>query len=255
MSPSSRRQYAPPPPSRASSAAADGGVLLIDKPAGISSHAVVADVRRLLRFRKVGHGGTLDPGATGLLLVLVGKGTALSAQVMGCDKKYVGEMLLGTETNSQDADGEVVARLPWGDVTEERLAGEMARLTGDIYQTPPMVSAVKVGGVPLYKLARQGREVERRPRLVHVYRFKLLGYDAPAGRFEVLCGKGTYVRTLCHDVGKALGCGACMTSLRRLECGRFSVEDALPHAVAMGLSREELLAHVIPARECVAAGR
>lgn len=251
----SYRQYAPPPVGRSARAANESGVLLIDKPAGISSHAVVADIRRRFQIDKVGHGGTLDPGATGLLMILVGKGTTLSGQIMGCDKKYTGEILLGTETNSQDIDGEVVAELPWDLVTEERLAAEMDKLTGDIYQTPPMVSAVKVGGVPLYKLARKGREVERKPRLIHVYRFKLLGLDPPVGRFEVLCGKGTYVRTLCHDVGKALGCGACMKSLRRVQCGRFSVEDALPHEKAMRLTREELLSRVITMREFVSTGR
>ena len=249
------RQYTPPTLGQSTQAANESGILLIDKPAGISSHSVVADIRHHFQIDKVGHGGTLDPGATGLLLILVGKGTTLSSQIMGCDKKYTGEILLGTETNSQDIEGEVVAELPWDLVTEERLSAEMDKLTGDIYQLPPMVSAVKVNGVPLYKLARKGREVERKPRLIHVYRFKLLGYDAPVGRFEVLCGKGTYVRTLCHDVGKALGCGACMKSLRRVRCGMFSVEDALPHEKAMQLSREELLGHVITMQKFASMNR
>ena len=249
------RQYAPPSLSQSAAAANESGILLIDKPAGISSHSVVADIRHHSQIAKVGHGGTLDPGATGLLLILVGKGTTLSEQVMGCDKKYTGEILVGTETTSQDVEGEVVAELPWDLVTEERLAAEMEKLTGDIYQLPPMVSAVKVKGVPLYKLARKGREVERKERLIHVYRFKLLGYEAPVGRFEVMCGKGTYVRTLCHDVGKALGCGACMKSLRRVQCGRFSVEDALPHGEAMKLSREDLLSHVITMQKFASMGR
>lgn len=249
------RQYAQPSLGQTAQAANESGILLIDKPAGISSHSVVADIRHHFQINKVGHGGTLDPGATGLLLILIGKGTTLSSQIMGGDKKYVGEILLGTETTSQDIEGEVVARLPWDLVTEDRLAAEMDKLTGDIYQLPPMVSAVKVKGVPLYKLARKGKEVERKPRLIHVYRFKLLGYDAPVGRFEVLCGKGTYVRTLCHDVGQALGCGACMKSLRRVQCGRFSIADALPHEEAMKLSREELLSHVITMQKYASMAR
>ena len=170
----------------------EDGILLIDKPAGLSSAQVVGAVKRRFRFNKVGHGGTLDPGATGLLALLIGKGTTLSSAVMGGDKVYTGEILLGTETTTQDTEGEIVAELPYDLVTEERLREEMAKIRGDIYQTPPMVSAIKVNGVPLYKLARKGEMVAREPRLIHVYNFKLLGYEAPVGRFEVMCGKGTY---------------------------------------------------------------
>ncbi len=224
----------------------EDGLLLIDKPAGLSSAQVVAAVKRRFRFNKVGHGGTLDPGATGLLVLLVGKGTSLSSAVMGGDKVYTGEILVGTETTTQDTEGEIVAELPYDLVTGERLAKEMAALRGDIYQTPPMVSAIKVNGVPLYKLARKGETVAREPRLVHVYDFRLLGYEAPVGRFEVLCGKGTYIRTLCHDVGKALGCGACMKSLRRVSSGKLNVADALTLDAALALDRDALLARIIP---------
>lgn len=225
----------------------EDGILLIDKPAGMTSAQVVAAVKRRFRFSKVGHGGTLDPNATGLLVLLVGKGTALSQHVMCGDKTYRGEILIGTETNTQDLDGEVVAELPYDLVTEERLREAMGALRGDIYQTPPMASAIKVGGVPLYKLAHKGQTVEREARLIHVYDFRLLSYEAPVGQFEVVCGKGTYVRTLCHDVGKALGCGACMKSLRRVSSGRLRLEDAITLDDALALDRDALLDRVIPA--------
>lgn len=228
--------------------APEDGLLLVDKPAGPSSHDVVGDIRKKFGFAKVGHGGTLDPGATGLLLILIGKGTSLSNQVMGCDKKYTGEILVGTETDSQDLEGEIVSELPYDLVTEDRLREEARKLTGDIYQVPPMASALKKNGVPLYKLARKGETVEREPRLVHVYSFKITGYEAPVGRFEVVCSKGTYIRTLCHDVGQSLGCGACMKSLRRVECGKYSVSDAVTLDDAMSLTREELISRIIPMR-------
>lgn len=224
----------------------EDGILLIDKPAGKTSAHVVADIKHHFKFAKVGHGGTLDPGATGLLIILIGKGTALSNQVMGGDKIYTGEILIGTETTTQDTEGEIVAELPYDLVTEDRVREEMSKLCGDIYQTPPMVSALKVNGVPLYKLARKGQTVEREARLIHIYNFKLLGYEAPVGKFEVKCTKGTYVRTLCHDVGKALGCGACMKSLRRIASGKLNVADAIPLDDALALSKEQLIERIIP---------
>ena len=224
----------------------EDGILLIDKPAGLTSAQVVAAVKRRFRFNKVGHGGTLDPGATGLLALLIGKGTSLSSAVMGGDKVYTGEILVGTETTTQDTEGEIVAELPYDLVSEERLREEMAKLRGDIYQTPPMVSAIKINGVPLYKLARKGETVAREPRLIHVYDFRLLSYEAPVGRFEVMCGKGTYVRTLCHDVGKALGCGACMKSLRRMASGKLSIADAITLDAALAMDRVSLVDRIIP---------
>ncbi|MBR0057197.1 MAG: tRNA pseudouridine(55) synthase TruB [Kiritimatiellae bacterium] len=237
------KNFQPPKPREISP---EDGLLLIDKPAGPSSHDVVGAIRKHFGFQKVGHGGTLDPGATGLLLILVGRGTSLSNQVMGCDKRYTGEMLVGTETNTQDLEGDVVAELPYDLVTPERLREEAARLEGDIYQTPPMASAVKVGGVPLYKLQRKGQEVEREPRLVHIYRYAITGYDAPVAAFDITCGKGTYIRTLCHDLWRALGCGACMKSLRRVKCGSWSVTDAIGFDAALALTRDALLARIIP---------
>lgn len=227
----------------------EDGLLLIDKPAGPSSHHVIGALRKRFGLLKVGHGGTLDPGATGLLLVLVGRGTSLSNQVMGCDKHYIGEMLVGTETNTQDLEGEIVSELPFDLVTVERLKKEAATLEGDIYQTPPMASAIKVGGVPLYKLARKGQEVEREARLIHVYRFGITSYEPPVAAFDIICSKGTYIRTLCHDLGKAVGCGGCMKSLRRLACGKWNVKDAIGLDDALALSKNALLDRIIPMHE------
>ncbi len=224
----------------------EDGLLLIDKPAGISSHHVVGLIRKRFGISKVGHGGTLDPEATGLMLILTGKGTSLSNRVMGCDKKYEGEILVGTETDTQDLEGEVVSELPYDLVTHERLQAEAKKLTGDIYQTPPMASALKKNGVPLYKLQRKGETVEREPRLIHVYSFKIPEYDAPVGKFEVICSKGTYIRTLCHDLGQALGCGACMKSLRRTQCGKFDISESIPLDDALALSKDELVKRIIP---------
>jgi tRNA pseudouridine55 synthase len=223
-------------------------VLLVDKPAGPTSHDCVAGIRRRFNIRKVGHGGTLDPMATGLLIVLLGRGTKLSGLFIGSDKTYEGQMLLGVSTNSHDADGEITREAPYGGITREQVVAEIERRTGDQYQTPPMVSAVKVNGVPLYKSARKGREVEREPRLIHVYRFVMTGFDPPRVGFELDCTKGTYVRTLCSDIGDALGCGAHLAALRRTRSGKLDVADALPYADIMKMEPQHLLSRLLPAR-------
>lgn len=222
------------------------GLLLVDKPAGKTSHDIVHLVRRRFGIKKVGHGGTLDPAATGLLLILLGRGTKLSAQVMSSDKTYEGTMLLGVTTDSQDRDGAVVREADCSGITAAQISAEMEKHTGDIMQTPPMVSAVKKDGVPLYKLARKGVTVEREARLIHVYNFKLLGYEPPRARFRIKCTKGTYVRTLCHDIGEALGCGACLESLRRTQSGSYSADRAVKLDDLMKMSRAELQPLVIP---------
>lgn len=237
-----RRYHASPP--RASSE--PDGLLLVDKPAGPTSHDIVDAVRRLFRFPKVGHGGTLDPGATGLLVLLIGRATKISQTVMSADKEYEGSMLLGITTDSHDADGAVIARADASGVTAERLAAEFRSWIGDIEQIPPMVSAVKKDGVALYKLARQGEEIEREPRLVHIYEFVLLGFQPPLARFRVRCSKGTYVRTLCHDVGARLGCGACLNTLRRTKSGTLSVADAIPFEQLVELSTDEVRKRIRP---------
>ena len=203
------------------------GVLLIDKAAGMTSHDVVALVRRRLGIKKVGHCGTLDPLATGLLLVVVGRGTKIQDLLMAEDKEYTGTMQLGVTTDSQDADGQVVETRPVPDLTRERLDSAFAKFHGDFYQLPPMVSAIKKDGVPLYKLARQGKTVEREPRFVHVFAHEITGVCLPAVDFRVVCSKGFYVRTYAYDIGEELGCGAHLRALRRTKSGRFDVTNAV----------------------------
>ena len=229
------------------------GVLLVDKPAGPTSHDIVAGIRRTFRIDKVGHGGTLDPNATGLLVILLGRGTRLSAQIMGGDKAYEGVMRLGRTTNSQDIDGETLEEKPVEGITAEQLQAQMDARLGDSFQTPPMVSAVKIQGVPLYKLARKGQEVAREPRFIHLYRFRLQRWEAPLATFDVACSKGTYVRTLCHEIGQALGCGACLDALRRTASGTMKIEDALPFDDVLKLSRDALAARIIPYQKLLAA--
>lgn len=222
------------------------GVLLVDKPAGMTSHDVVNAVRRMFNIRKAGHGGTLDPSATGLLVLLIGRGTKLSERVMRGDKVYEGVLRLGSSTTTQDAEGEYVSGADPLGLSEVAVRAAVGTLRGDIYQTPPMVSAIKQGGVPLYKLARKGVTVAREPRLVHIYRFDVLEFGLPDSRIFVKCSKGTYVRTLCHDVGEQLGCGGHLATLRRLESGAFSVADAIPFAELKELPRADLPGRVLP---------
>lgn len=203
------------------------GVLLVDKAAGMTSHDVVAIARRSLNTKKVGHCGTLDPLATGLLIVVIGRGTKIQDLLMAEDKEYVGTMKLGEITDSQDADGEVTEARPVPELAREQLDAVFAKFQGDFYQTPPMVSAIKKEGVPLYKLARQGKTVEREPRFVHVFGHEILNVRLPEIDFRVACSKGFYVRTYAHDIGLELGCGAHLQSLRRTKSGRFTLEHAI----------------------------
>lgn len=203
------------------------GVLLVDKAPAMTSHDVVAITRRVLNTRKVGHCGTLDPLATGLLIITIGKGTKIQDLLMSEDKEYIGTILFGRTTGSQDADGEVLEEKPVPDLDLETLEKAFAKFQGDFYQTPPMVSAIKKDGVPLYKLARQGKTVEREPRLVHVYSHQILRVEPPEVDFRVVCSKGFYVRTYAHDIGQILGCGAHLKALRRTASGKFRVDGAL----------------------------
>ena len=222
------------------------GAILIDKPPGPTSHDIVAKVRRHFQIEKVGHAGTLDPAATGLLILLLGKGTKLSEKLMGSDKVYEGTAKFGETTDSYDADGEIVSSLPVPPLTLEELNGYADGFIGDQMQTPPMVSAVKKDGVPLYKLARKGIEVERKPKLIHIYKFRFTEYNEPEGKFRVACTKGTYVRSLAHDLGQKVGCGAHLIQLRRMSSGQFDVKDALPLDKMLELSANELSQRVIP---------
>ena len=224
------------------------GILLVDKPPGPTSHDIVARIRRTFRFKKVGHGGTLDPQATGLLLILVGRGTKLSSLFIGSDKTYEGTCTLGISTDSHDADGKVLREADPGSITREQVQDEMRTRTGDMMQTPPMVSAVKVDGVPLYKRARKGQTIERQPRLIHVYEFTLTDFLLPNADFLLRCTKGTYVRSLCADIGDTLGCGAHLSRLRRTVCGELKIEDATTAKDLLQLRREQLLEKIIPIR-------
>ncbi|MEI6279782.1 MAG: tRNA pseudouridine(55) synthase TruB [Verrucomicrobiae bacterium] len=203
------------------------GVLLVDKAPGMTSHDVVAITRRALNTKKVGHCGTLDPLATGLLLITIGRGTKIQDLLMSEDKEYVGTLELGKATDSQDADGVVLTTIPVPELPREQIAAAFAKFHGDFYQLPPMVSAIKKDGVPLYKLARQGKVVEREPRFVHVYAHEIEAVRLPEIDFRVVCSKGFYVRTYAHDIGEHLGCGAHLKSLRRTKSGRFNVEGAV----------------------------
>jgi len=209
------------------SSATPDGVLLVDKAAGMTSHDVVALVRRRLQIQKVGHCGTLDPLATGLLLLTLGRGTKIQDLLMAEDKEYSGTMMLGAKTSTQDKDGEVFERREVPPLEEKTIRAAFEKFRGDFYQTPPMVSAIKQAGVPLYKLARQGKTVEREPRLVHIYRYSIDRVTLPEIDFTVVCSKGFYVRTYAHDIGAELGCGAHLYSLRRVKSGRFDVASAI----------------------------
>jgi tRNA pseudouridine55 synthase len=222
------------------------GVLCVDKAPGMTSHDVVAIVRRALDMKKVGHCGTLDPLATGLLLITLGRGTKIQDLLMSEDKEYAGTLKLGETTDSQDADGQIeVTREVPVDLAASRIDEAFAKYHGDFYQTPPMVSAIKKDGVPLYKLARQGKTVEREPRFVHVYAHEILKVRLPEIDFRVVCSKGFYVRTYAFDIGEELGCGAHLQALRRTKSGRFSAEGAITVDELKNLPREEVAARVL----------
>ena len=227
------------------------GILLIDKHAGCTSHDIVSMVRRRLGIRSVGHAGTLDPMATGLLVILVGRATKVSQYLMSLDKVYEGSFILGVETNTQDSEGEVMKTSPVPDISAEELHKYMKAFIGDQYQTPPMFSAKKVNGVPLYKMARKGEEVERQPRFIRVSRFDLLGFDSPRADFLLHCSKGTYVRTICSDLGAKIGCGAHMCALRRTESNKFSVKDAITIAQLDAMPLSEIKGRLIPVASAV----
>jgi tRNA pseudouridine55 synthase len=221
------------------------GVLLVDKAEGMTSHDVVALVRRQIGIKKVGHCGTLDPIATGLLLLTIGRGTKVQDLLMSEDKEYVGTLTLGIATSTQDREGEVLDTKPVPQLSEEQIRAVFDKFRGDFYQIPPMVSAKKHGGVPLYKLARQGKVVEREPRFVHVYRYTIDRVALPDVDFSVLCSKGFYVRTYAHDIGEVLGCGAHLKSLRRTKSGRFDVTNAIGVDQIKNSGREEIVQRIL----------
>ncbi len=202
------------------------GILNVDKPPGMTSHDVVDEIRRLAGQRKVGHAGTLDPMATGVLLVCLGPATRVAEYLMQGRKRYRATIVLGTTTDTYDADGSIVSRGGSSDFSLSEIEAALARFVGRIDQVPPMYSAIKREGRPLYELARQGKTVERAPRPVEIDAIDLLNWTAPTLSIEVACSPGTYIRSLAHDLGQQLGGGAYLDTLARLSSGRFALEDA-----------------------------
>ena len=202
------------------------GILLVDKPAGLTSHDVVSRLRRASNMRRIGHTGTLDPAATGLLILCIGPATRLSEFLTGLEKTYEGTLRLGITTATYDLDGEVVRERPVPALTEDAIREVFAKFTGDIMQAPPQVSAVKIDGERSYKRARRGEDVKPEPRPVSVLAFELLSWNTPDIGFRVQCTRGTYARSLCHDVGEQLGCGGVLAELRRTAVGKHHIENA-----------------------------
>lgn len=221
------------------------GILLIDKPSGLTSHDVVEAVRRKLRMRKVGHGGTLDPMATGLLAILVGEATAYSPIFTNHDKAYAGTFLLGSRTDSADCDGRLIETRPVEGVTEARVREVFKAFLGSIEQIPPMISAKRYQGKRLYDLARQGVVVARGPHRITIFELDLLALRGAEVDFRVHCSKGTYIRTLCEDIGEKLGCGAYLAKLRRTHSGRYSMEQGIPLAQLDAMSLEDIRSRLI----------
>jgi len=211
----------------------------------MTSHDVVSIVRNRLQTQKVGHCGTLDPFATGLLLVVVGRGTKIQDLLMSEDKEYVGTIKLGEVTDTQDGEGAILATSPVAGFSHSQIEAAFAKYHGDFYQTPPMVSAIKREGVPLYKLAREGKVVEREPRLVHVYAHEIQAVRLPEIDFRVICSKGFYVRTYAHDLGQELGCGGHLAALRRTKSGRFLVNGAVTIEQLKTETREQIAGRII----------
>jgi len=213
------------------------GIIIIDKPAGWTSQDVAAKLRGVFHEKRIGHGGTLDPMATGVLPIFVGRATRGVEFFESAEKEYIAGIRLGTVTNTQDTTGEVLEENPVS-VTREDVEAALKTFMGQIEQLPPMYSAIKVNGQKLYTLARRGVEVERTPRRITIFELELLDGAGRDYTFRVRCSKGTYVRTLCHDIGKMLGCGACMSSLRRTKAGMFTLQQAITLPQLLAFAKE-----------------
>ena len=229
------------------------GIIIIDKPAGWTSMDVCAKLRGMFHEKRVGHAGTLDPMATGVLPVFIGRATRAVEFAADSDKEYIAGLKLGVVTNTQDTTGEVLEERA-ADVSREQLLPALERFTGPIEQVPPMYSAIKVNGKKLYELARKGKEVERKPRPVTIHALEVLDEAPPEGTdylLRVVCSKGTYMRTLCHDIGQALGCGGCMSSLRRVKAAGFTLDDSIGlEAVQAAVDRGEGESLLRPVDSC-----
>ncbi len=225
------------------------GILLVDKPKDFTSHDIVSIARGALGTKKVGHCGTLDPNATGLLVLVVGVATKFSNQLTGSDKTYQGIIRLGIATTTYDSQGEITDEKEVPDLSTDEIQLLSKEFTGEISQIPPMVSAIKKDGVPLYKLARKGMEVEREPRIVTISKFEIQDFKSPDITFEVDCSKGTYVRSLAFDLGKIIGTGAHLLELRRTKSGKFNVADAIDGKELKTIPREEARQRLITISE------
>lgn len=214
------------------------GIVIVDKPAGWTSQDVTARLRRVFGTRRIGHGGTLDPMATGVLPVFVGRATRGVEFFEHADKTYEAVLRLGTVTDTQDSTGAVLEKRPAA-VTEAEFRDILPKFTGKIAQVPPMYSAIKVDGKKLYELARAGKEVERKPREITIFSLELLEFSGETAKIRVHCSKGTYIRTLCHDIGAALGCGACMETLRRTAAGEYTLADSVELDTLLNAERPE----------------
>ena len=214
------------------------GIVIVDKPAGWTSQDVTARLRRVFGTRRIGHGGTLDPMATGVLPVFVGRATRGVEFFEHADKTYEAVLRLGTVTDTQDSTGTVLEKRPVT-VTEAEFQDILPKFTGEIAQIPPMYSAIKVDGKKLYELARAGKEIERKPREITIFSLDLLEFTGETAKIRVHCSKGTYIRTLCHDIGVALGCGGCMETLRRTAAGEYTLADSVELDTLLNAERPE----------------
>lgn len=231
------------------------GIVLLDKPIGITSNAALQKVKRLFKAAKAGHTGSLDPLASGLLPICLGEATKISSYLLDADKAYLSTCKLGVRTTTADAEGEVIERKPVGELSERQVDAVLAQFTGTIEQIPPMHSAIKQGGQPLYKLAHQGIEVERQPRTIHIYELNRCRLEGDELDIFVRCSKGTYVRTLAEDIGRELGCGAHLSALRRTRVGPFSLADAVTMETLESLAAEDLSAldaRILPIEQALA---
>lgn len=221
------------------------GLLLVDKPLNMSSHDVVKAVKSHFNLVKVGHGGTLEPNASGLLVLLLGDATRFGNDLMSADKGYVAEICLGRETNTYDGDGTVVAEKSAADVTREALDTALKELKGDVFQTPPPFSVIKMPQHPVYDVVAVD-EAERKPKLVHFYRSAVKEFAPPKVVFDLLCGKGASVQVFAHDLGELLACGASVVTLRRTTCGKFSVDQAIPFLDLLKLDAVDFKNRLLP---------
>jgi len=223
------------------------GILVINKPPGMTSHDVVQALRKILGQKKIGHTGTLDPEATGVLILCLGEATKISQFLQGLPKEYLAQMTLGITTDTEDSQGKILRKIDCR-VSKEEFAKVLEDFRGTIEQIPPMVSAVKLGGMPLYKLARRGEVIARKPRKVKIYQLELLKFEPgpnPKASLRVACSKGTYIRTLCADIGKKLGCGAHLSQLVRTRVGDFTLDEAHTLSEIERLNKENKLGEII----------